>query len=152
MSKAKILVVDDELPVRELLKEILTDWGYTVLTTGDGREALPIAVQEQPDLILLDIAMPELNGIETCKRLRERPTTKNIRVIILTAYDTANRPEDSIVVGADDFLGKPINQTELKIRVAAILKVKNIADDVERLEAYIRTMRAMRAELPKSET
>lgn len=141
---AKILVVDDEPAIREYLKMVLTEQGYTVLTAPDGREALPLAVQEQPDLILLDIFMPYLDGIETLKRLRERPTTRNLRVIILTAYDTRDRLEDSIVAGADDFLSKPINLTELRIRVSSMLKVKGMTDEVERLETYINSMKEMR--------
>jgi putative two-component system response regulator len=142
---AKILVVDDEDAIREYLQQILTEWGYTVITAADGREALPVAVREQPDLILLDIAMPHLDGIETCKRLRERPTTRAARVIILTAYDTRDRLEESIAAGADDFLGKPINLTELRLRVTSMLKVKDTADAVERLEAYIRSLKELRA-------
>jgi DNA-binding response OmpR family regulator len=145
-KKPKILVVDDEPSIREFLHHVLTDEGYEVLTADDGLTALPIAVTEQPDLILLDIMMPGLNGMETCKRLRERPTTSHIRVIILTAYDTRDRLEESIVTGADDFLGKPIDLTELRIRVRAMLKVKDMQDEVDRLEAYITSMKSLRQE------
>jgi CheY-like chemotaxis protein len=150
VSQGKILVVDDEAGMRDLLKLVLGGWGYTVLTAADGCEALSVAEREQPDLILLDIAMPKLNGMEACVQLRERPTTRNIRIIILTAYDTQSRLEESIVSGADDFLGKPINQVELRVRVASMLKVKDIPGDVERLEAYIKHMREMRAELARA--
>jgi DNA-binding response OmpR family regulator len=145
-KKAKILVVDDEPAIREFLHAVLTDEGYDVLTASDGLEALPIAVEQQPDLILLDIMMPGLNGMETCQRLRERPTTSHIRVIILTAYDQRERLEESIAAGADDFLGKPIDLTELRIRVRAMLKVREMHDEVARLEAYINSMKAMRQE------
>jgi DNA-binding response OmpR family regulator len=144
-APAKILVVDDEDAIREYLQQILIEWGYTVFTAADGRAALPVAVREQPDLILLDIAMPHLDGIETCKRLRERPTTRPARVIILTAYDTRDRLEESIAAGADDFLGKPVNLTELRLRVTSMLKVKGTADEVERLEAYIKSLKELRA-------
>jgi CheY-like chemotaxis protein len=143
-KSAKILVVDDEPGIREYLQTVLGGWGHTVLTASDGQEALPLAAQEQPDLILLDIRMPNLDGIETCKRLREQPTTRNLRVIILTAYDTRDRLEDSIVAGADDFLGKPINLTELRIRVSSMLRVGSMKDEVDRLEAYIKSMQEMR--------
>lgn len=145
---AKILVVDDEPAIREYLKMVLTETGYTVLVAADGREALPVAVQEQPDLILLDIMMPHLDGIATCQQLRERPTTRNLRIIMLTAYDTQDRLEESIVAGADDFLSKPINLTELRVRVEAMLKVKNMADEVDRLEAYIKSMKELRRAAP----
>ena len=144
--KTKILVVDDEAYIREFLHSVLTDDGYEVMTAADGLEALPIAVEQQPDLILLDIMMPGLNGMETCKQLRERPTTSHIRVIILTAYDLRERLEESIVAGADDFLGKPIDVTELRIRVRSMLKVKDMQDEVERLESYINSMKSLRQE------
>ena len=145
MTNAKILCVDDEPAIREFLHRVLTDEGYQVLTAGDGLEALPVAVKEQPDLILLDIMMPSLNGMETCKRLRERPTTRNIRIIILTAYDTRDRLEEAIAAGADDFLGKPIDLTELRIRVRSMLRVKDMHDEADRLEAYIKSMKELRA-------
>ena len=144
--KAKILAVDDEAYIREFLHSVLSDDGYEVLTADDGLTALPMAVEHQPDLILLDIMMPGLNGMETCKRLRERPTTRNIRVIILTAYDQRERLEESITCGADDFLGKPIDTTELRIRVKAMLKVRDMQDEVDRLEAYINSMKSLRQE------
>jgi DNA-binding response OmpR family regulator len=145
MTNARILCVDDEPAIREFLHRVLTDEGYQVLTAGDGLEALPVAVKEQPDLILLDIMMPNLNGMETCKRLRERPTTRNIRIIILTAYDTRDRLEEAIAAGADDFLGKPIDLTELRIRVRSMLRVKDMHDEADRLEAYIKSMKELRA-------
>jgi DNA-binding response OmpR family regulator len=144
--KPKILCVDDEPSIRELLYRVLSDEGYEVFTAGDGEEALATAVAQQPDLILLDIMMPKLDGMETCRRLRERPTTRNIRIIILTAYDTRDRLEETIRAGADDFLGKPIDLTELRIRVRSLLRVKDMADEVDRLEAYITSMRQMRDE------
>jgi DNA-binding response OmpR family regulator len=145
-KKTKILVVDDEAYIREFLHSVLTDDGYEVITADDGLAALPMAVEQQPDLILLDIMMPGLNGMETGQRLRERPTTRNIRVIILTAYDLRERLEQSITAGADDFLGKPIDVTELRIRVRAMLKVKDMQDEVDRLEAYINSMKSLRQE------
>jgi DNA-binding response OmpR family regulator len=144
--KSKILCVDDEPSIREFLHDVLAGEGYDVITANDGREALMLAVKEQPDLILLDIMMPHLDGMETCRQLRERPTTRNIRIIILTAYDQRERLEQSIEAGADDFLGKPVDITELRIRVRAMLKVKNMSDEADRLEAYIKSMTALRRE------
>ena len=143
-KKWKILCADDEPSIREFLHDVLTHEGYEVITASDGREALMLAVKEQPDLILLDILMPNLDGIETCRQLRERPTTRNIRIIILTAYDQRERLEQSIEAGADDFLGKPVDITELRIRVRAMLKVKDMSDEANRLEAYIQSMLTLR--------
>ncbi len=145
---AKILVVDDEAAIREYLQQVLGEWGYGVLTAPDGRAALPLAVQEQPDLILLDIMMPHLDGIETCRQLRERPTTRAIPVLILTSYDTPERLDESVAAGADDFLSKPINVAELRLRVRAMLRVKEMADRVARLEAYLRSVEQLRPAPP----
>jgi two-component system, OmpR family, alkaline phosphatase synthesis response regulator PhoP len=144
--KPKILCVDDEPLIRELLYRVLTDEGYDVLTAGDGEEALTVAASGKPELILLDIMMPKLDGMQTCRRLRADPATHDIRVIILTAYDTRDRLEEAITAGADDFLGKPIDMTELRIRVRSLLRVKGMADEVDRLEAYITSMREMRSD------
>jgi two-component system cell cycle response regulator len=144
-KKPKVLCVDDEPSIRELLHHLLTAEGYEVVTAGDGMEALAVAQKEQPDLILLDIMMPKLDGMETCRRLRQEPATRNVRVIILTAYDMRERLEEAITAGADDFLGKPIDLTELRIRVRSMLSVKSMQDEVERLEAYIKSMKDLRA-------
>ena len=143
-TKSTILVVDDEPYIREFLHQVLTDEGYRVVTAGDGAEALVVAEHEKPDLILLDIRMPNLDGMEACQELRKRPVTKNCRIIMLTAFDTRDRLEESIVAGADDFLGKPVDLTELQVRVRSMLKVKDMADEVDRLEAYIKAMQDLR--------
>jgi DNA-binding response OmpR family regulator len=144
-KKPKVLCVDDEPSIRELLHHVLTAEGYAVFTASDGLEALATAAKEQPDLILLDIMMPNLDGMETCRRLRQNPATQSIRVIILTAYDMRERLEEAITAGADDFLGKPIDMTELRIRVRSMLGVKSMQDEVDRLEAYIQSMKELRA-------
>jgi DNA-binding response OmpR family regulator len=143
-KQTKILVVDDEPVIRDFLQAVLTEEGYTVLQAPDGRAALPLAVSEQPDLILMDIMMPHLNGIDACRRLRETPATRHIPVLILTAYNTHDRLEESIIAGADDFLGKPIDVVELRIRVRAILKVKGKRDEASRLEGYIKELQSQR--------
>ena len=147
-KKYKILCVDDEPAIREFLTEVLMEDGYEVITAADGMEALSMAVEHQPDLILLDIAMPKLDGMETCRRLREESTTRHARIIILTAYNTRDRLEESILAGADDFLGKPVDVTELRIRVRSMLRVKNMQDEAQRLEAHIESMKKLRTESP----
>jgi DNA-binding response OmpR family regulator len=147
-AKAKVLVADDEAVIRELLEKILTEEGYQVIAAADGQETVNKAIAEKPDLILLDILMPKFDGMEVCKRLRANAQTRNVRIIILTAFNTRDRLEDSIAAGADDFLGKPIDLLELKVRVRSMLKVKNISDQVERLLEYIKSMGAMRGEKP----
>lgn len=138
--RQKVLTAEDEPAIRELIARILTDEGYEVHTAGDGAEAVEKALAEKPDLILLDINMPKLDGIEVCKKIRATESLAATRIIILTAYNTRDRLEESIAAGADDFLGKPIDSLELKVRVRSILKVKDISDQVERLLAYVQSM------------
>jgi two-component system cell cycle response regulator len=142
--RAKILVVDDEAAIREYEATLLGELGHVVMAAADGTEALRLAREKQPDLVLLDIMMPELSGIEVCRQLRADPRTRDIRVIVVSAVDAKRALEESIIAGADDFLAKPINALELMVRVRSILRVRNIPDEEERLEAYVKNLQAMR--------
>jgi two-component system cell cycle response regulator len=140
-APAKILVIDDEEAIRELLREVLVTDGYTVLTAADGREALPMALSKKPDLILSDVRMPKLDGLTLCKALRVNPETKNIPVVMLTGYNVKEHMEAAISAGADDFLSKPINIEEVRIRVRTLLKLKNVTDEFQRLQQYVAAIR-----------
>jgi len=140
-SPAKILVVDDEASIRDLLREVLTAAGHTVLTAPDGREALPLTLSEKPDLILTDIRMPKLDGLTLCKALRVNTETKHIPVVILTTYNTSEHMEAAMAAGADDFLPKPLNVEEVKIRVRSLLKLKQATDEVQRLRQHVLDLR-----------
>jgi CheY-like chemotaxis protein len=142
--RAKILIVDDEAAIREYEATLLGELGHEVVAAADGAEALRLAREKQPDLVLLDIMMPELSGIEVCRQLRADPRTRDIRVIVVSAVDAKRALEESIIAGADDFLAKPINALELMVRVRSILRVRNIPDEEERLEAYVKNLQAMR--------
>src|SRR3989454_3467124 len=116
-----VLVVDDVQANRELLEGYLDDLGYAVRQARDGVEALEAVVAEEPDLILLDIEMPRLDGITVCERLKTHPSRRLIPVVILTAsrdYETRLR---GIAAGADDFLSKPFDRKELLIRTKVLL-------------------------------
>ena len=143
-TRARILVVDDEPAIREYESGLLVELGHEVLTAGDGAEALQLARERQPDLALLDIMMPEMSGIEVCQQLRTDPCTRDIRIIVVSGLDSKRALEESIIAGADDFLAKPINALELMVRVRSILRVRHIADEEKRLEAYVRHLQAMR--------
>jgi CheY-like chemotaxis protein len=143
-TRARILVVDDEPAIREYETTLLSELGHEVLVAADGTEALELARAKQPHLILLDIMMPELSGIEVCRQLRTDPRTRDIRVIVVSAVDAKRALEESIIAGADDFLAKPIHALELMVRVRSILRVRNIPDEEERLEAYVKNLQAMR--------
>jgi len=143
-TRARILVVDDEAAIREYETALLSELGHEVLTAADGAEALRLACERRPHLVLLDIMMPELSGIEVCRQLRADPRTRDTRIIMVSAVDAKRALEESIIAGADDFLAKPIHALELMVRVRSILRVRNIPDDEERLEAYVKNLQAMR--------
>jgi len=145
-SSPKILVADDEAPIRELLEQVLAAEGYTVIVAADGKDALQQTLTHKPDLILLDVRMPKLDGITLCKALRVYKETQNTPIIMLTAFHTRDHMEESIAAGADDFLAKPFELTELKIRVRSMLKLKHVNDEVQRLQAYIIALREARGQ------
>ena len=131
----KVLVVDDEHQIRDLLNEFLTGEEYEVILASNGQKAIELAERENPDVILLDIRMPGIDGIEICKRLKAEPETQFIPVIIITGY-VDNRMV-AIEAGADDFINKPIDLTELAVRVRSILRIRYLTDELERAAAYI---------------
>jgi len=112
----------------KLLADLLAVKGYGVVTASSGAEALSQVEAEQPDLILLDVVMPEMSGYEVCRKLRENPATQMLPVIMVTALDPAEERVKGIEAGADDFLTKPINQAELLARVRSLLRIKELHD------------------------
>jgi DNA-binding response OmpR family regulator len=122
--QAKILVVDDEAKNVKLLEALLLPRGYTVVKAYNGEEALQQVQQEQPDLILLDVMMPLLDGFEVCKRLKENDETRLIPVVIMTALGQVEDRVKGIEAGADDFLTKPVHRDELMARIRTSLRLK----------------------------
>src|ERR1044071_4667480 len=98
-NREKILIVDDEAPMRQLLQEALSPEGYTMLTAVDGKDALDQVLAHQPDLILLDLHMPKLDGVTLCKALRVYKETHSIPIIMITALSARNRLEECIAAG-----------------------------------------------------
>jgi adenylate cyclase len=130
-TPARILVVDDTPRNIKLLADLLTAKGYAVLTAESGPEALKIIQADQPDLVLLDVVMPGMTGYEVCRRIREKPSTGILPVIMVTALDPAGERIKGLEAGADDFLTKPINQAELLARVRSLLRIKQLYDTVQ---------------------
>jgi len=121
MAKGKILVVDDEIYIVHILDFSLGMEGYEVLTALDGEQAVEKARAEHPDLIVLDIMMPKLDGYETCKRLKADPATKDIPVILLSAKGRNVDQKVGFEVGADDYITKPFSPRKLVERINALL-------------------------------
>jgi signal transduction histidine kinase len=128
---ATILVVDDDPRNVRLVESMLKPSGYVILQAYDGREALRRVETERPDLILLDVMMPELSGFELCTLLRARHETRLLPILMVTALNALEDKVRGLELGADDFLTKPINRTELLAKVRSILRVKRLQDQVE---------------------
>jgi DNA-binding response OmpR family regulator len=120
-STPTILVADDEEDLRELVTYRLTRSGYRVIGAGDGLEALELAAERTPDLMVLDVMMPKLDGYELTRRLRAEAALRSIPVILLTARSQESDIDRGFEVGADDYLKKPFNPDELVARVRAVL-------------------------------
>jgi len=127
-TKAKILVVDDEDRNLRLMKLLLTSFGYDVLTASNGEEALEMVHDIPPDVILLDIMMPKIDGIEVAKQLKKEEETKIIPIVMVTALNEVEDRVKALEAGADDFLNKPVDKTELRARVQSLVKVKDCND------------------------
>ena len=127
---ARILVVDDTPHNVKLLADILGARGYAVSTASSGKEALEKVAAEPPDIVLLDVVMPEMSGYEVCRAIRNAPQTARLPVVMVTALDPSQERIKGIEAGADDFLTKPINQPELLARVRSLLRIKELWDEL----------------------
>jgi adenylate cyclase len=132
MDRGRILVVDDEVDNRELLRFCLDLAGYQVTTARNGREALQEVERELPDLILLDVMMPGLDGYQVCAKLKEDKATQFIPIVMITALQGTEDRVKAIEAGADDFLSKPFDEHELMARVKSLLRIKGLHDELER--------------------
>jgi len=132
-----ILVADDQASNRELLDELLTTQGFKVITAADGAEALHQISKVPTDLVLLDVMMPHVTGFEACERIKANPDTYLIPVILVTALSDKQDRIEGIRAGADDFLTRPVDRTELLARVRSLLKLKQRTDELERAEAVL---------------
>jgi adenylate cyclase len=130
-TKPKVLVVDDTPHNVKLLADLLAVKGYEVNTAVDGEKALASLAADRPDIVLLDIMMPGLSGYDVCRRIRADPETALLPVVLVTSLDPQQERVKGIEAGADDFLGKPINQAELFARVRSLLRIKSLQDEVK---------------------
>ncbi|MEO7741439.1 MAG: response regulator [Usitatibacter sp.] len=128
----RVLVVDDVPSNVRMLAGLLKARGYEVITAASGQEGLDKSLSERPDIVLLDVMMPDLDGYEVCRAIRARPETQMLPIVMVTALDQPEERVKGIEAGADDFLSKPISQPELVARLRSLLRIKDYRETVER--------------------
>jgi two-component system, OmpR family, alkaline phosphatase synthesis response regulator PhoP len=137
MSTAKILIAEDNPEGAELLEAYLDATDYEIQIARDGEETLKKVVAFKPDIILLDVMMPKISGFEVCKVLKAKPETQGIIIHMITALDQHHDIDRAVEAGTNDFLTKPINKTELLLRIKAALASRQYADPLAQTLAYI---------------
>ena len=128
---AKILAVDDQEDNLDLLRQILEDNNFDVVTAMNGREAIEKVESESPDVILLDVQMPEMDGYEACDHLKKNEKTKDIPIIFLTASTGEANVVKGLTLGADDYITKPFNEKELLARVGVMIRIREAEKKIE---------------------
>ena len=136
-SYGKVLVVDDYAPNANGMRDLLSAAGYSVRVANNGVDALRLVSEEAPDLVLVDVVMPGMSGVELCRELKTRGCTRLTPVVLVTASQDRGHRLAGLEAGADDFLGKPVDVQELRTRVRSLLRVKQLTDDLESTEAIM---------------
>src|SRR3954470_10321849 len=137
VSPATILVVEDTPANAHLLERLLVADGHRVRFARDGQEALASIDGDAPDLVLMDVLMPNLDGFDTCRHLKTNPNTRLIPVVLITALQDSRDRIRGLEVGADDFVSKPVNGAELTARVRSLLRIKRFTDELDSAESVI---------------
>gem|GEM_PF-2793402 len=150
--RARILIVDDDRQNRQLLEVMLATEGYVIQTASSGEESLEMVEQQVPDLMLLDLMMPSMDGYEVAERLKAGKTTRSIGIIIVTSLNDRQARLHSQRAGADDFLTKPVDRTELLLRVRNLLRIKSLSGSQDQFNRKLEAAVASRtAALSESE-
>src|SRR5215208_5662105 len=137
---ARVLVVDDILANVRLLEAKLSAEYFEVVTAMNGVDALEAVQRAKPDIVLLDVMMPGIDGIEVCRRLKADPTTQHIPVIMVTALDQLEDRVRGLEAGADDFLTKPVNDVALFCRIKSLVRLKMLSDELRARAQSSQTM------------
>ena len=132
-----VLIVDDLPANLELVERLLASDGHSVCTASTGAEALQLVRAQSPDLVLMDVMMPDVDGLEPCREMKRDPRTRLIPVVLMTSFNDADSRMKGIEAGADDFVSKPFNTPELRARVRSLLRMKSYTDDLDTAESVI---------------
>ena len=138
----RVLVVDDVATNRLLLRAKLSSAYYDVVVAENGIQALEMARSEQPDMVMLDVMMPDMDGFEVCRTLKTDPATAQIPIVMITALDQVSDRVRGLEAGADDFLTKPVNDLQLMTRVKSLVRLKMLTDEIRALREEVRAMHA----------
>ena len=139
-DRCRVLVVDDAPANVALLQQFLSRDGYDVLTASNGRDALDMVHQERPDIVLSDVVMPGGDGLSLCRALKSDPSTRLVPVVLLTSFERRDERLTGMDVGADDFILKPFDAQELRVRVRSLVRLKRYTDDLDSAEAAIASL------------
>jgi two-component system alkaline phosphatase synthesis response regulator PhoP len=137
LPHSTVLIVDDNPQNVELLQAFLEALPVKLITAFDGAEALKQVEAHHPDLILLDVMMPQISGFQVCKRLKSDPATRDIQILMVTALNELGDIEQATECGTDDFVSKPVNKFELLTRVKSLLRVRHLKNELERALTYL---------------
>jgi putative two-component system response regulator len=149
MTPAKVLLADDEESIRHTLSRTLKKEGLEVFTAVDGVNALEVFAEVKPDIVLLDLNMPRLTGLEVCEHLRADPASRLTPVIMITSANATEMRVSGIEAGVNDFLSKPFERVELVARIRSLLRIKGLIDDLESAESFCaRSPSASRRRIP----
>jgi cyclic di-GMP phosphodiesterase len=138
--RSRVLVADDTESIRVLFRKLLATDGHEVIDVGDGEAALAAVHENHPDVVLLDITMPQLDGLEVCRRLKSDPATRFTPVVLVTGLSDLHDRIKGIEAGADEFLSKPVHPLELRARVGSLTRMKHLLDALDSAEAAFMTL------------
>jgi putative two-component system response regulator len=133
--RSRVLIADDQASIRSLFHRLLSADGHEVMLVPDGAAALSAVHQHRPDVILLDVAMPHVDGLEVCRRLKADPATRLTPVVLVSGHSELTDRINGIEAGADDYLSKPVHPHELQARVRSLSRVKQLIDELDSAEA-----------------